>query len=464
MTARPVASGPAVAAAPRVRAAAPAGEAFGGIAWSPDYLALLYYMASIITFRLPGAAVAAAVCLALLALRIDTLQLPRPLIWFLGFIAWSGVTVFTSPFRALAFDQFVILVKLFLVAFMAANVIRSKAQLRFTLGFAVVCFIIFPFRGAITNYFFGYALFGRAIWNFVYANPNDMAAFAIIYASFALAASSLYRTKWIRLSLLAAALGFGALILLSQSRGAIVGVGLAGLLMFVHSRQRVRIMVGALAIAVVGAIVAPKSLWQRLSGLAKISAASGMAGVDQERSAEQRFQIAKVAVTIAKDNPVLGVGIGAYPEAHAVYATRLIGELPLAGGKRDAHNTWLRLAAETGMVGLLLFLGLLGSVGRTIRRVLKQPNAAPEAQDGLRWLGLGLIAFFLAGTFGSFAYLNVLYLDFVLIWTLSRQSAAGQVARSAPMRAVTGSRAMTRGFRGGMGRAPVLRPHRPSAS
>lgn len=452
-----------MAARSRPRAAAPAGEAFSGIAWSPDYLALLYYMAAIITFRLPGAAAAAAVCLALLALRIDTLQLPRPLIWFLAFIGWSAVTVFASPFRAMAFDQLVILVKLFLVAFMAANVIRSKAQLRFTLGFAVVCFIAFPFRGAITNYFFGYALFGRAIWNFVYANPNDMAAFAIIYASFALAASSLYRTKWIRAALLAAALGFGALILLSQSRGAIVGVGLAGLLMFLQSRQRLRIMVGALAIAVVGAIVAPKSLWQRLGGLTKISAAAGMAGVDQERSAEQRFQIAKVAYTVAKDNPVLGTGIGTYPEAHSLYATRRINELPLAGGKRDAHNTWLRLAAETGMVGLLLFLGLLGSVGRTIRQVVKQPNAAPEARDALRWLGLGLVAFFLAGTFGSFAYLNVLYLDFVLIWTLSRQSGAGNPSRAVPGRGVAGSRAVMRAPRGGASLVPVAHAHRHTA-
>lgn len=385
-------------------------ELFAAIQWSPDFLAFLYYLAAIITFRVPGADFAAGVCIVLLLARIDTLIVPVPLRWFSAFVVWALFTVIGSQYTAQSFDAWVVLVKLLVVGIIAANVIRTKGQLRFTFFFCVFCFFVYPFRGAITNYLFGYTIFGRALWNYIYENPNDLAALAMLYASLAVAGGFLYRSALLRLGGLLAALAFVVLIFLTQSRGALVGLALSGLMSLLTSKQRLKFLVGAGAVALAAAIFAPASMWDRLGGLQNISTADGMTSVDNEASAEQRYQIAQVAYAIAIENPIIGVGVGAYREAHAVYAAQRRSSLPIAGGRRDAHNTWLLLAAETGVLGLVIFICMLASVALSMRRALRSTSTPASHRDALRALRLGLVAFFLAGTFGSFAYLNLLYI------------------------------------------------------
>src|SRR6202030_3237963 len=114
-------------------------------------------------------------------------------------------------------------------------------------------------------------------------------------------------------------------------------------------------------------------------------------------SARQRFDILKTGLHIAASHPVLGVGIGCYNEANARYAPEL--------GERDAHNTYVRLAAEMGLPGLLLWLALVGSVLTQVRR----RRARLEADDRtiqVLWIERAVIGFLVAGFFGSYAGLT----------------------------------------------------------
>lgn len=63
------------------------------------------------------------------------------------------------------------------------------------------------------------------------------------------------------------------------------------------------------------------------------------------------------------DHPVQGVGIGQYPVNLPYYGRDL---LDLQYLKLGAHNMYVQLLAETGIVGLFLFLGLIGSVVRNL--------------------------------------------------------------------------------------------------
>ena len=60
-------------------------------------------------------------------------------------------------------------------------------QIRFFLAFWLACFAFYPVRGALFNYYLYHEnLFGRAIWNYIFSNPNDLAAFCILQLSMAL--------------------------------------------------------------------------------------------------------------------------------------------------------------------------------------------------------------------------------------------------------------------------------------
>lgn len=83
-------------------------------------------------------------------------------------------------------------------------------------------------------------------------------------------------------------------------------------------------------------------------------------------SADGRLLMWKVTTRIIVDNPWFGVGIGgfsgAYGKAQAAYfasgeATEQ--EEYLAGSPEYAFNEFLQIAAETGLIGLLLFWGIL---------------------------------------------------------------------------------------------------------
>lgn len=107
-----------------------------------------------------------------------------------------------------------------------------------------------------------------------------------------------------------------------------------------------------------------------------------------------RFSNWQTAALMVEDHPIFGIGIGRVFRLFANY-NRLVGGAP-EGARFSAHNTFLNVAAEMGIVGLLAFLTLLG-VGfgvaiRTVRRAAGGAAAAASTERGTIWVLVGLIA------------------------------------------------------------------------
>lgn len=77
---------------------------------------------------------------------------------------------------------------------------------------------------------------------------------------------------------------------------------------------------------------------------------------DPTSTAVSRLFIWKMAIDQTIQHPLTGIGIGVYAEHIGVQAFGRVGT--------HAHNLFLSLSAETGIPGLLIFLGLLGSMIR----------------------------------------------------------------------------------------------------
>src|SRR6202008_71981 len=96
------------------------------------------------------------------------------------------------------------------------------------------------------------------------------------------------------------------------------------------------------------------SFWQRMGGLAKATNVETSGQMDPEGSARERFAVMQTALRILGDHPVLGVGLGAYQRVNAEYSPSI--------GRKDTHKTYLNVATETGIPGLLIFLAAIGTV------------------------------------------------------------------------------------------------------
>jgi O-antigen ligase len=157
-------------------------------------------------------------------------------------------------------------------------------------------------------------------------------------------------------------------------------------------------------------------VWTRLAGLANVSIESGMAGVDEEGSAEARWQLWQIAAVTARDHPLLGVGAGMMPAVNRAQAAREKRNWSVRGA-RDTHSTYLRIAADTGFPGLAFYLMIWGASFWQIRKVRKQLRVVrPGDHQLLFYLELSMIAFTVASLFGTYGALNFTYLSLGVAW------------------------------------------------
>ena len=109
-----------------------------------------------------------------------------------------------------------------------------------------------------------------------------------------------------------------------------------------------------------------------------------------------RFSNWQTAALMVEDHPIFGIGIGRVFRLFANY-NRLVGGAP-EGARFSAHNTFLNVTAEMGVVGLLAFLTLLGVTFTVAIKTLRRAaggaagGAAGDAGSGVTWVIVGLIA------------------------------------------------------------------------
>jgi len=414
------------------------------IEWTIVFVAFLGYIFAITTYRLPIGNLAMLAGVAGIALHADRLRFPRLLVWFAAFLLWCAIGYVRTPYPEPVWDRLIELLKLWVVVFVAVNALCSRAQIRFFSVFFLGCFALYPLRGAFFNYFFYQStLFGRAIWNHVFSNPNDLAALAILQLSMVAALLSLEQRGWVKRAGQVGIVLVPLLILMTQSRGGFIALSLfvvcclvgqwSQLRRILDPARRVRLALTFVAVIVAVAFFAPNGVWERMAGLQHLTSTEHLSQVDQEGSARQRYEIWRVATKMIRENSLTGVGLGAYPTAHAVFAQ---GEEfdRTAAGARDTHSTYLNVLAETGVPGAIAFFGLVVSVLFGAERTRRQcKRRAPRLALPLFFLEIGLLAFFIAGVFDSFASSAFLYIQLALLWATAEVTRSELAVHTDPM-------------------------------
>jgi O-antigen ligase len=236
---------------------------------------------------------------------------------------------------------------------------------------------------------------------------------AVLIAGIALSAgvaANLRRNPGLRLAFV----GAGALCLLglflTVSRGGLLGLGLALIAALFFSgrwRTRVAVVVALIAVTTVYyfAALAPQASRDRIT-----QTTSG-----QTRLQEGRTTLWKVAERMAKANLIKGVGAGNFRvvsvhyllEPGAVTRSDQIISQPLV-----AHNTFLEILAEEGIVGLSLFVSIvlfsLVCTFRATKEFVRKRDVGGEVLA--RALLIGLVGVIAADTFLSQEYNKQLWL------------------------------------------------------
>jgi O-antigen ligase len=332
-------------------------------------------------------------------------------------IVWAflGLEVTNDAGRTL--EALIDLSKLWIIAFCVVNVVRTAADFRFLVIVWLAVFALYPVRGALYNQYICHCTtLGRVTWNFVFGNPNDLAALTMIPLGLSAGVATVERAKFFRMSALAGVVILSMIILLTQSRAAILGLGAAALLLLLSSRRKARDIITLVVLLGAAIVFAPKKVWERVAGLANVSVEADMQGVDPEASAESRWAIWQVAFRAIRENPVTGIGANMMPVRHSQEASRLNLRATVRGEK-DTHSTYIRMAAEMGVPALILYLTMWGSTFRKVHRVRRSiAHVRPKDHQVLFFLELAMCAFMVASLFGSYERLSFTYLIVCVAW------------------------------------------------
>lgn len=202
-------------------------------------------------------------------------------------------------------------------------------------------------------------------------DPNFLAAGIVPAVVLAAGLLSGERRPWARWSLGAAMALLVVGLLATESRGGVIAAAVAAVLapLVLRGRRLQATVFVAFAISVAAAwAVATPGAWSRITSLS-----------DQGNG---RSDIWRVALRMAGDHPVGGVGLGNFPVRSGDYVRQpgtlrfveLIAERPHA-----THNTYLEILAETGVVGLGLFLAVVAASMRAAWRAGRALEAAGQA-------------------------------------------------------------------------------------
>jgi probable O-glycosylation ligase (exosortase A-associated) len=357
------------------------------------------------------------------------------MLWAIAFLGWTFVGWGSSAYPDAVWATVNELAKICGVMFVAVNVLTTRARLRLFLLAFLGFFAFYPVRGSLFAYFiYGGAVQGRAAWNYIYNNPNDLAALCLLPLALAAGMLMVERQRWIRWCAAAGAIALPFVILLTQSRGAFIALVVFGIVVLRDQKKRrgaILLTVGL--VSVVAFLFAPDSLWRRLGTLQDVTSEQSAAKVQDDMSARQRLELWKVARTIAVENPVTGIGFGAYRYAHYVYAQRPSFD-PIALGNRDPHSTYFSLLAETGVVGFVLFFGMVATTAREAERTRRRARLTHPARAAqLFYMEVGLFGYFVAAIWGSYSLMVLTYLYLAVIHaateTLKRELAAPATVR-----------------------------------
>ncbi len=290
-----------------------------------------------------------------------------------------------------------IYLKTVIIFILMVNLIDTRQRIFSMWKLVVICGAALGV-GAIRSYMKGeFAVKGVRIEGLVggmFENPNDLATALDLLLPFAVALT-LISKGLSRLFYLVCAAVLAVGVLFTLSRGGFLGlIASSGVLLWKLGRwRRLKTTLGVALICGILLAVMPGGYGARIVTIFNNEQ-------DQTGSAQERRELLERAASIAISRPIVGVGMGNFH----IYSIR----------EKAAHNAYLEIAAELGVMGLIAYLILILAPLRSLHRIERQTRGMRTKREReMYWLSVSIqaafIAYMVCSFFASIQYLWYLY-------------------------------------------------------
>ncbi|GAG72019.1 unnamed protein product, partial [marine sediment metagenome] len=272
---------------------------------------------------------------------------------------------------------------------------------------------IFQYKGI--DFSFWLRNIGRQQVFGLFGNVNYFAEYLIVPLPIVVSLFFVTQNKIKKLLQLITILAMSMSLLFTFTRGSYLGFGASLIVMFflflisrgknfIKDNKKIFIIILLTIIIITLLFVVPTSLNKPDTVISKIKSRISVTQLTQSSSIKRRIAIWKFTTLMIKDHPLLGSGIGTYKYNTLRYQAEFFEQgqnrsLYPHGFADKAHNEYLQLWAEMGIVGLGIFIWLIVSYfscGLKILRKIKD-----EYRQGII-IGLmgAVIAVLIDGIFG----------------------------------------------------------------
>ena len=229
---------------------------------------------------------------------------------------------------------------------------------------------------------------------------NRNLANIVVLTAVSLTAFNRALPRWYRLVFLVMAVAW---ILGSEGRSGLVGlIALPivwGLLSSGRGPRVIRALQASLGVLLV-AILLSQFGGMEIAAVGRLTTVSA---TDLDSSDEARVLLIDKAVGLARDHPLFGVGFGRFiEEDHEALDSASSAVVRMTASTANAHNTYLELAATSGIVGGLLFVGFAVNL---LRIALASRARDPVSQVAVVTWALLLVVIALLSAGGAALYL-----------------------------------------------------------
>lgn len=268
--------------------------------------------------------------------------------------------------------EFIVLILL------GSQYLRTRREIWTLVGFIVVAAISQSFYGYLQAAFnLGPTSFIRSASLRVYGTfnqPNPYAGYLNMALVVTLTITLLAKDWLLRVATGLATIIIGGAFYLTQSRGGQVALIAALIFIILTGVQRVRVWMRVIIVALLTLVLGMVAGLVPFTALNQINHFLGLSGISLTTPDAQDFSTAErlahwiAGINMYMAHPVLGVGIGNYPDVYAhYYVTIFINSLG------QAHNYYINIAAETGTIGLIVYIcfvtALLCAGGSAVHRI-----------------------------------------------------------------------------------------------
>lgn len=243
-------------------------------------------------------------------------------------------------------------------------------------------------------------------------DPNDIAALFVSFVPIPFL-SAIYNNGIRRYLYLISFLILVFAIILTQSRGGILGL-IISIFMINRKRINLRYFVMILLMSMAIAFLTPHQFWDRIKST----------DISSEEIGSGRLIIWERSWHIFKEHP-LGVGPNCFPSAYGRYIEEERGTNVSWSGKdkwKTAHNSYVLIAVELGILGLFLFLLLIFKSLNNFKSVIRKLPKESKIYQYAEMYYIGFIGYLICSIFLSNAYSVTFIIFFAISSYFSRES------------------------------------------